>query len=365
MKDSAESESATPGNNRGIEMVTMTDPNENAFTVPLPKGWQNQAYSLRIQGIHRTVVTTQSPEGGAFLWMGDPNLPGFTEPTPDMYPGHPFANLNPMMQVLAYVPAEPFFHHYLQQRHSHAPGFRITDSAPCPAMEQQIQADAQKQGMNVWITTVSISYDFTDQGRPMRARLHGTTFSIGAVWVAEVMGIVTTADRDPTEYDGLLFFIRQSSKTNPEWRQQQDRRHQQQMQQNAWQHQNTMQQMQQNHQNNLSWIQNSAQQHQIRMDGIHAQGEAQRANWQASQASQNAVSYGDESHQRFTNYIKDEETVVSPSGETSQVETGQERYYKHRSNDTYVGTDSFTERDDLRSRFGVNPDDYEEVSIKR
>ena len=38
----------------GIELVAVTDPSENAFTVSLPKGWQNQAYSVRPHGVHQS-----------------------------------------------------------------------------------------------------------------------------------------------------------------------------------------------------------------------------------------------------------------------------------------------------------------------
>ena len=57
--------------------------------------------------------------------------------------------------------------------------------------------------------------------------------------------------------------------------------------------------------------------------------------------------------------------VVAADGSTFQVEAGHQRYYKHKRDDSYLGTDSSVDVADLRARFGVNPDDYEEVRVKR
>jgi hypothetical protein len=57
--------------------------------------------------------------------------------------------------------------------------------------------------------------------------------------------------------------------------------------------------------------------------------------------------------------------VVDPGGQTYQVGTWQDCYYVDKTDNTYIGTDSTVERDDLRSRFGVNPDSYEETRIRK
>src|SRR5689334_21768594 len=128
----------------------------------------------------------------------------------------------------------------------------------------------------------------------------------------------------------------------------------------------------------MAWIQQSAHSHQARMDAIHAAGEAQLQGWYAQQAAGDAThqrfmntlreqsptfpgaggSGGDAEfgHRRFLNSITEQETVVGPDGTTYQVEAGYERYYRHRHDNTYVGADRNTEREDLRARFGLNPD---------
>jgi hypothetical protein len=52
-------------------------------------------------------------------------------------------------------------------------------------------------------------------------------------------------------------------------------------------------------------------------------------------------------------------------GVPSQVEAGQDQYFRNKSDNTYIGTDSTKELEDLRRIMGLNPDDYENVKIKR
>jgi hypothetical protein len=55
---------------------------------------------------------------------------------------------------------------------------------------------------------------------------------------------------------------------------------------------------------------------------------------------------------------------VNPSGQAFQVDNSHQRYFVNKNDRTYIGTDSTTNLDDLRSKIGINPDDYEEVKIK-
>jgi hypothetical protein len=72
----------------------------------------------------------------------------------------------------------------------------------------------------------------------------------------------------------------------------------------------------------------------------------------------------DTQHRNFLNYVNEENTVVDPSGKTFQVDGSYQRYFIHKQTGTYVGGDSGTDIDKLRS-LGLNPDDYEEAKIKK
>ena len=117
--------------------------------------------------------------------------------------------------------------------------------------------------------------------------------------------------------------------------------------------------MTQRHEANMAAIQASGARHQQRMAALQASGDARVNAWKQQQAQSDA------SHERFLNYIKGENTVVNGSGVTSQVEAGQDRYFRNKTNNTSIGTDSTKELEDLRKIMGLNPDDYENVKIKR
>jgi hypothetical protein len=362
------------GGDADANWVTMTDPNEGAFRVQMPRGWQNQALQVRPYGQVRSVVNARSPDGSVYLFMGDPNLPTFTEPSP-MYGGMmPFSN--PLAQVHPYVPAEAFFADYLRQRFGRNAGFSLLGQAPNPTLERAAHEKARERGGTVHVTAITLTFRFHDNGTPVNGLLHGMTISFGSIWVPDVSGILTTGD--PAQYNEMLHYMTHSYQTSAQWRQMQDNLHAQRMHQIQTDHNSAIAAMQAGH--------------AARMDAIHQFGATNTQMWQERQAQNDAMHQSfmdsirqtpasvydsgtgggsgyagahDAAHQRFLNTIKEENTVVDQSGQTYQVESGHERYYINRRDNTYIGTDSATEQHHLRTRFGVNPDDYEEVKIRR
>jgi hypothetical protein len=348
------------------EMVTVVDPNENSFSLQMPKGWKNQAFLVRNQGAERRVVHAVSPDGNTTIFMGDPNMPNFQVPNPYMDYSDPLFHMNPMLRIHQYVPAEPFFVDYTQRRYGGAPGFRITGATPNPTLEQAYRAEGQRLGVNWMATATAISFEFTENGRHVRGLLNGATLLSDSGWIVDLGGILSYGD--PNRYTSLFYQMGQSMQTSAQWRQQQN-----------WAHQQAMGQIQSNHQAMMASMQSG---HQQRMNDIQSSGEANTRRWQEQQA-QNDISHQqfidqirstpprasqsdqeDFSHRRFLNYIQEQNTVVDSSGNTYQVDGSHERYYVNRRDNTYIGTDSTTDREGLRAR-GVNPDDYEEVKIKR
>lgn len=368
---------ATPAQDPAIELVPVTDSIEGAFTVDLPRGWTVDARSLRPGGVHRPVAMARSPEGDTQIFIGDPQLPDYLEPYSGMMP-HPMAVLMP------FQPAEAFFRGYAHNRYGAAPGFRITACARNPALEQPLIEGAQRRGIPARASGASLSFELQDGPRRVRGRLHGTTSGPPPLWVAVVFGALTTIDMDPARWDALLLRIFGSLRFDPRWQQLRDQTHAQRMVQIQQDDQAARAAMQIRHQGNMAWIQNSTAAHAQRMDNLHASADAQLAGWRAredagdqahqaflsglrgeSPAAPMAAPGGDFGHRRFLNVITEQETVIDGAGNAYQVEGGHERYYKHRRDNSYLGTDASVEHQDLRARFGVNPDDYEEVRIKR
>ena len=382
-----------PGDARDprIELVPYTDPNEGAFHVSLPRGWKNQAFTVRPHGAPRSVITSERPDGNLFLYWGDPQMPAFQEPGPMTWM-NPMAAMNPMLRVYPFTPAEPFFVDYVRQRFGGAPGFRITkNDGPSARIERETMESAQRYGMahQTRVTSVGLSFEYRDprrNGVRVAGRLHGSTFTTGSIWVADLFGAYATGeDGDPARFDALLFLIGSTRKSEPRWQAMQNQAHVNRMAEIQQDHQRAMSQMQATHQSTMQNIQQSAQAHQARMADLHASNDAQLQGWYQQQAAGDAAHGqfmdslrnvnaagtsaspgGDDfGHRRFLNTVTDQETVIGADGASYQVDAGSERYYRDTRENTYVGTDSTVERDDLRSKLDVIPYDFEELKIRR
>lgn len=347
-----------------VELVTLTEPKEGAFTIDMPMGWENQATLVRIDNQPRSFATALHPGGDTLLFLSDPKMPTFIEPTLQMNANNPLTKMNPMVKYVSYQTAAPFFTSYLKKKFGDKPGFRITETAAKitetaanPVLMEKLREKAQEQGLQPKLSTTLIAFEYQDKGKPIHALVNGMTMRIGQIWVADLSGVSTVGN--PRDYNDLVLRIASSHQVNQEWQARESER-------STAEHQRRMAMIEANgklmtmrHEQNMAWIRNSSARHQARMDAIHAAGDAQMANWQAQQNSQ------DIGHQRFLNTIKGEETVVGSGGNQYQVQSGAGRYYRNTNDNSYIGTHGTVEHGDLRSAWGLNPDDYEEVKIKR
>lgn len=343
------------------EWVMIADASEGAFQIQVPRGWRSQAQTIRTQTGPRTAVTSESPDGSTFLFLSDPELPLFQDPG-YLPPGMPvFTPTQP------YVPAHVFLPNYIQHRYGRN-GARIIGVGPSPEVEQRVRAAFQKNGMPAEVTGAAVSFEYQNNGSLMRGLFHASVAGFQGVWLPDVSGVLTTGDA--SRYVPLLMHMAQSYQSNPQWQQNENALHQQKMASIRANDQQTRATMQAGH--------------QARMDAIHQAGAVNTQIWndrmaqndfthqqfmdnlrQPSPYAAPSQNYGDHSHRQFLNYVTDQETVVDGGGQGYQVDTGHDRYFVNRQNNTYIGTDSTTSREDLRSRYGVNPDDYEETRIQR
>lgn len=64
-----------------MPMVPWTDPNEGAFTVPVPRGWQVAGGMIRPNPfLYKPEVVVASPDGSIQVRIGDALVPNYTEP---------------------------------------------------------------------------------------------------------------------------------------------------------------------------------------------------------------------------------------------------------------------------------------------
>ncbi|MDY7233147.1 hypothetical protein [Hyalangium rubrum] len=341
------------------EMITDA---EQVFTLAMPRGWRNRAWVQRNGPIPHQLATTESPDGETALFLGDPTIPQFCEPSAAMF------GLQPGTVVQPYTSIEHFLPSYAQHRFGGLPGFRLGAMAPSPELFQWTGQALQRAGATqMWITSGRLSFAFDEGPRRVQALLFGSSVSLRPIWMVHVYGITTVGD--PEAFAPALLEMLTSLRTNPAIleRQQQERAR------SAAQHQATMAMINQgtailqaNHQQNMATLRGMAANHQAHMASLHESHAAHNAAWQSQQASQAAAHHAqmhtsDDSHRRFLNAISEERTVIDGEGNSHQVADGYDRYFRRRSDGSWIGT---RDHRDLRDIPGVNPNDYEEVKIK-
>jgi hypothetical protein len=339
---------------------TVPDAEQN-FTLSMPRGWRNRAWVQHNGSIPCQLATSESPDKVTSLFLGDPTIPQFMEPSAVVFSPPPGVAVRP------YTSIEHFLPFYAQQRFGGLPGFRPGAMAPSPELFQLVAQSAQRTGAQARITAGRFSFSFDEGPRRVQVLLFGSCSTLGPVWFADVNGISTVGDAE--SFAPALLEMLASRRTNPAviQRQLEERAR------SAAQHQATMAMIHQNtaflqsqHQQNMATLRGMAASHQAHMASLHASHDAHNAAWQSQQAAQSAahsaqMHTSDDSHRRSINAITEERTVIDSEGNTYQVADGHDRYFRRRSDGAWIGTPSHR---DLRDIPGVNPDDYEEVKIK-
>jgi len=335
---------------------------EQVFTLTMPRGWRNRAWFTSNGPAPHQLATSESPSGETTLFLGDPTLPMFMEPAAAMFGPPPGAVARPYTSIEHFLPA------YAQQRFGGLPGFRLGAMAPSPELYQRVAQVAQRSGAaQAWITAGRLAFAFDEGPRRVQVLLFGSSVSFGQVWMVEVHGI--SAVGDPGVFAPALLEMLASRRTNPAVLQ----RQLQERARSAAQHQSTMAMLNQNaailqsnHRQNMATLQGMASSHQTRMASLHESHDAHNAAWRSQQAAQDAahqaqMNTSDDAHRRFINTLREERTVVDGEGNTHQVADGYDRYFRRRSDGTWIGT---RDHRGLNEIPGVNSDDYEEAKIK-
>lgn len=319
----------------------VKDPVEGAFSVSVPVGWYNRAYSERIHTIMREVVTCVSPNNDTVLFFGDPHMPQYWNPDQANDFTRAAVNSNPIMKLEHVRPADEFFAEYAKNKFGHLEGFQAEPPVYSADTHKHIGELLARHNLTANVDVIELPFTYRDKGKEVSALLIGQILDFGAFWLPNVAGISTTGNA--YDFFPMLLAIGKTHTPDPEWQAKQQAIHEQKMAQIR--------------QNSSDWIQQSAQRHQARMKALWAANDARvQSFYERSAAS-------DRQHQGFINSINGEHTVVNSSGQTWQVDNSYDKYYVNKNDNSYVGGDIRLDPDELRRR-GLNPDDYQEVKIR-
>lgn len=336
------------------DFVTVSDPVNNAFSVGVPNGWDSLVYSSVEGQVTHEVVNTVSPDGKTILFIGDPKIPSYWNPATANPVTVSFTEKLDFMELRSYEPAPTYMPAYVSRKFGELPGFEITETIEDGAAEQGLTQAFIDRGLtppNVHVADVHFRYQ-DEAGEQVNALLVGTTMDSGDFWSANVLGLSTTGSTD--DYRPMLAAMTHTQQSNPDWTAQQNARHQQVLADID----RRTQEMTNQHLANMAAIQSSAQRHQQRMEGLWAANDASVAGFYERMEA------GDATQRGFLNYINEENTVATSSGQSYQVDNSYDRYWLNPSTGSYVGGDINFGDTQLRE-LGLNPSDYEEVQIVR
>ncbi len=305
--------------------VKMTDPKEGAFSILMPQGWNSQIALERPEGQVRICGASTSPDGSSRIFFGDPNMPTFMVPNPQMGMNAGMQTGSRMLVILPYMPADQFAADYAKRCYGQLPGFTITQVAPNQQYQAEVAAKFREVGLNPRMSAAFATFEFTYEGKQIRGRINSMTAQFEGTWVVEVNGFTTSGD--PAATEKILNTVIESHQTNPQWQQQENMRNQQQMAQSNANHQQRM--------NNLKQNFNS---HQNMMQQRYSAADAQHQNWQNNQAAQ------DQQHSQYMDYVRGQENVTNGT-QSGKVDAGYNNYYVDPNTGQYIGTDSYTNPD--------------------
>ncbi|MCC6271003.1 MAG: hypothetical protein IT190_06975 [Microbacteriaceae bacterium] len=336
------------------QTVMMRDPVGNAFTIEVPEGWDSIAYSSGGFDVHHDVVSTVSPDGKTVLFIGDPKLPMYWDTVGVGGIIQQYVDAIEVYETKAHQAADIYFPEYVTRKFGELPGFEISNVVPENVFEQRMLALIEEAGVSYTVTTAEVHFSYqTSSGDVIQALVAGWSMRTDGVWTTDMMGLAT--DRNADDYRPMLHSMLESLQPTAEYTAATKANQEKVMAQIKAYSEEVARQ----HNQNMAWIQQSAAAHQSRMDAIWSpQGDASMQNYY------NRMDSMDRIQRDFLNYINEEETVSGGLTGTRQVTSGATNYWVNKNDGTYVGGDINFGDAELR-RIGLNPGDYEQVTVVR
>lgn len=164
-----------------LDLVTLVEPRERAYSIALPAGWRTELGVYRVGALTpRFESSAVAPDGSATIFVGERNAGTYTVPSPllaqvGIHEGMVYdpSGTHPSL-VLRHLPGEAFARHWLGQR---LPGARATGARPLPELAQRLAAEQYRFGnaMNGRIHAGEL--DFEHRGQPGRVTVATEVFA--------------------------------------------------------------------------------------------------------------------------------------------------------------------------------------------
>ena len=215
----------------GVSYVKWQDPNEKAFTLEAPQGWQVTGGLYRFHAVDvRPDVQITSPDGQMSFRIGDQDVPPYTVPSQmlDMtgFPeGSWYSSMGMTWMIRSYVSGLDFAREYLMQ---HLPDgcvdANITDERDRPDLAQPINdvyAQFNLYGASVTVSIGEVTAECQMNGQPVIAYCLARTMltqtpNVG-IWTMDYLlyGVAPAAEQETAK--AILTHIASSYQPDPDW----------------------------------------------------------------------------------------------------------------------------------------------------
>ena len=213
-----------------VSYVVWKEPNEGAFIIDAPSGWQVGGGLRRFTDIEtRKEWSTLSSDSSIWLTGGDVALPMHMTrvPTAEAYypEGSWYTSYGQQFLVKHYQPAGEFLQEYVRARFSpYCSNIVLGDMVPRPDLEQalwQIEWSHAPAGWNVRLSQAEVHFTCQRGEQPMEGyTLAGTTFiGTGAIeqWYVETLFAYLAASSKSFDAATILQHIGGSLRLDPDW----------------------------------------------------------------------------------------------------------------------------------------------------
>jgi hypothetical protein len=215
-----------------IRYARWNDPNEGAFSVEAPDGWNVEGGLFRFASVDvRPALVATSPDGALRVAAGDSRIPTFAVPNQTLQfagftegrwysPGY-----GVQMMVQQFRPGATFAAEYVQNQMGQSCGGlalgQPRDRADAVEAINRVNAQYGNYGVSVQMTAGELTFGCSTNGNAMRGYYYATTqltqaYGMGLWTVPYLYGYLAPAAREG-EAQQVLSHLIESVTLNPQW----------------------------------------------------------------------------------------------------------------------------------------------------
>lgn len=227
--DNAPSQTGEHASAGQVTYVNWRDPQEGAFTLQVPRGWQvaGGAYRLSATDI-RNIATMISPDAQMRVFIGDANIGAFTEPNQMLaYAGMREGSYQTLgdgtrLEIRRYMTGAQFAHVYAQNRlASQCTGVQVESSSDRQDLAAIFSQVVRNEGMtNARLAAGDAAFSCTGRSGPLHGRIFAVTVlplpGRASLWYVLIYGYSATSQSQQAA-ESISQQVMQSMHIDPQW----------------------------------------------------------------------------------------------------------------------------------------------------